>query len=332
MRICFISVGTFTHIDHYLDFFRRAGHDVQFIALSPGPERDVPTYNVGFGRKYSATKGKWKYPLSMWLTRKLIKKLRPDIVHAHYATSGGLTGLVCGFHPTIVTAHGSDIIGSMQSPVWRRLLKLIFNHADCVNPVSEELAEKVRVLGVDPEKIRVLTMGIDTNRFAFSQKSRIDKTRPLRLVNTRSLETVYDHRTIIEALSRLRGQGVDFRMTFVGGGTLLDELRAHVARKGINDYVRFLGGVDNHELPAILREHDIYLSSSLWDGTSLSLLEAMSVGVFPIVSEIKANSAWLEHGVDGLLHNRLTWRIVSCAYMKNRNWRSGRCVETAKRS
>jgi len=302
MRICFISTGKFTHINAYVDYFTQAKHDVHLITLSPGPERDIPTYNVGLGKKYSATEGKWKYMLSMWPARKLIKKIRPDIVHTHYATSGGLTGWFCGFHPTIVTAHGSDVICSMQSPVWRRLLKLIFNHADCINPVSKDLAEMVRTLGISSEKIKMQTLGIDTDLFAFVPKKEKFKKRPLKLVSTRRLELVYNHPNIIEALAIIHERGIDFRMTFVGSGDLLDELKAHASRKGIADHLRFLGRVDNNTLPSILQEHDIYLSSSFWDGTSLSLLEAMSVGVFPVVSHIKANSAWLKHGVDGMLH------------------------------
>jgi glycosyltransferase involved in cell wall biosynthesis len=55
-------------------------------------------------------------------------------------------------------------------------------------------------------------------------------------------------------------------------------------------------------LPAYLVEHDIYLSASTRDGTSLCLLEAMSSGLYPIVSDIKANAAWIKRGDNGLLH------------------------------
>jgi len=55
MRICFIALGKFTHIGVYLDYFRRTWHDVHFISLSPSPDRGVPTYNIGFGSRYSTT-------------------------------------------------------------------------------------------------------------------------------------------------------------------------------------------------------------------------------------------------------------------------------------
>lgn len=148
---------------------------MRFISLSPAPERGVPTYNVGLGTRYSRTVGKWKYPLSMLRVRRLVRKLKPDIVHTHYVTSGGLTGLVCGFHPTVTTAHGGDLTVGIKKRLWRPLLKAIFNHSDCINTVSEDLKEKVISLGIRPEKIRVLTPGIDTDKFSFAQREKLSR-------------------------------------------------------------------------------------------------------------------------------------------------------------
>ena len=302
MRICFISLGTFNHIGPYLDYFRDAGHDVHFVSMSPSPDRGVTTHNVGIGREYSESQGKWKYPISMLRARRLINKLRPDVVHAHYVTSCGLTALVCGFHPTVVTAHGSDLTVAMKSRIWRPLLKRVFEFSDCVNTVSPDLADMVRSLGIQASKIETLTLGIDTEKFSFLQRPEFDNSRPLKLICTRRLESVFDHQTIIDALVKIKEKQIKFEMTFAGDGSLLDELTQHVNDVGLDDCVKFTGRLNNGDLPELLCKHDVYLSASLWDGASLSLLEAMATGVFPIVSDIKANSTWLEHGVDGLLH------------------------------
>jgi glycosyltransferase involved in cell wall biosynthesis len=302
MRICFISVGTFNHIGPYLEYFKQAGHDVHFICLSPSPERNVPTYNVGLGGKYSQTQGKWKYPLSMFRARRLLKKLKPDIVHAHYVTSAGLTALVCGFHPTVVTAHGSDLTTGIKSRLWRPILKRIFEFADCVNVVSEDLAEMALSLGINKAKIEVLTLGVDTEKFPPVQRNKIDRSNPLKMVCTRRLELVFDHTTMIRAMALLKIKGIKFELSLAGDGSLLDELKQQVRNLGLDDSVTFMGKVAHEDLPELLSRNDVYLSASLWDGTSLSLLEAMASGLFPIVSDIKANSAWLRNGVDGFLH------------------------------
>ncbi len=302
MRICYISTGNFSHIGPYLDYFKEAGHDVYFVCLSPSPQRSVPTYNLGIGNNYSRTQGKWKYPLSMIRARRLIEKIKPDIIHAHYATSGGLAILVSGFHPAVVTAHGSDLINGVKSLIWKPLLKKIFNYADCVNVVSNELEEIALSMGIDMDKIKVLTLGVNTEKFAFAKRPAISRTSELKIICTRRLERVFDHITILNALATLKEEGIDFKMTFAGDGSLSGEMEGQVKGLGLSDRIDFPGKIQNDDLPEVLARNDIYLSASKWDGTSLSLLEAMASGLFPIVSDIKANSAWIENGVDGFLH------------------------------
>jgi L-malate glycosyltransferase len=302
MRVCYICVGEFWHIAPYLNYFKAAGHDVHFISLSPDVDYDVPTYNVGFGSKYSSTQGKWKYPLSMFRARRLVHKLKPDIVHTHYARSGGLTGLVCNFHPTITTVHGSDINDSLQSNIWRFLLRAVFKQADCVNTCTEDQKRKVISLGINPEKIRVLTVGIDTDKFPFVPRKWDCLKGTLRLVTTRRLEKCYDHPTIIKALSILHRKHVSFKMTFVAGGSLRKELKEQAEEEGIADFVEFLGGVEKDKIIDILNNNDIFLSVPVCDGISVALLEAMAVGLFPVVSKIDVNSDWIRDGQDGFLH------------------------------
>ena len=301
MRICFLSAGNFAHVGPYLDYFKEAGHDVRFLALSPSPPRSVPVYDLSVGGGYDAEGGKWKYPLSMLRARALIRRLKPDIVHAHYATSGGLASLVCGHHPTVVTAHGTDLAAGVESPVWRTLLKATFDQADCVNAVSEELKTLAVGLGIAPAKIEVLTLGVDTQRFSLEPRAP-QPGRPLRLICTRRLEPVYDPATIVEALALVRAAGLPFSMTFAGEGGLRAGIQALASRLGLGAEVSFLGEVDHAALPDLLARHDVALSASRRDGTSLSLLESMAAGLFPIVSDIPANRAWLENGAGGLLH------------------------------
>ena len=301
MRICFISAGAFSHVGSYLEYFREAGHDVHFIALSPSPPRSVPTYDVGLGGAYSSRRGKWKYPFSMIRARRLVRRLRPDIVHSHFATSGGLAGLVCGFHPTVVTAHGTDLTAGIDSPVWRPLLAAVFKHAACVNTVSADLTRMAMSLGIARSRIAELTPGVDTSRFQAAAGPMRRGRGVLRLICTRRLEAVFDHPTIVDALAILRGRGVEFKMTFAGDGSLRGELEALVERHGLADAASFSGHVGGDAMPALLAGHDVFLSASRADGASLSLLEAMSAGLFPIVSRIRANEGWLEHGVGGFM-------------------------------
>ena len=54
-------------------------------------------------------------------------------------------------------------------------------------------------------------------------------------------------------------------------------------------------------MPALLREHHVYVSTSPHDTTSVSLLEAMACGLFPVVTDIPANREWIVDGENGRL-------------------------------
>ncbi|MFC1738285.1 glycosyltransferase [Planctomycetota bacterium] len=302
MRICYIAHGSFEHVVPYLNYFRQDKDEVHFISLTPfALDCVVTVHDVSLGGIYSVSRGKWKYPISMIRARRLVRKLKPDIVHTHYVTSGGLTGVVCGFHPTLTTVHGSDLNSALKSPLWRPLLKVIFNYCDCVNTCNHDQKRKLITLGVDPDKIRVVTLGVDTNKFSFAGVR--NKTgRVLRAVTTRRLEMIYDHPTLIKALAILKSQGMAFQMTFVNTGSLMEKLKRQVEQLGLTDCVTFLGGVDKSEVVNILHQNDIFVSTPIQDGISIALLEAMAVGLFPIVSDIEVNRDWLQNGRDGFLH------------------------------
>ena len=70
---------------------------------------------------------------------------------------------------------------------------------------------------------------------------------------------------------------------------------------GVSESTHFVGMVPNTELPSLLSSGDVYVSTSLSDGTSISLLEALSCGLAPVVTDIPANRPWVIDGSDGSL-------------------------------
>ncbi|SFW25873.1 glycosyltransferase [Chitinophaga sancti] len=301
MKICFLSAGTFTHIQPYIDYFKEQGHEVHFIALSPSPERNVPVHNAWEGKEYDVREksNKYKYIKAAFRARKIIKGLQPDIIHAHYVTSGGLAAYIIHHPHTIVTAHGSDINASVKSPVWRFLLKRILGRAAAINVVSRELYDKVLQLGIPAHKLHNFNVGINYETF-FQHHASHAAPYTLKMVCNRRFEPVYDHMTILKALVLLKEKNVPFEMHFVGGGPLQEAAEKFVQENGLDKYVTFYGQVQNSVQPGVFEKCNIYISSSLSDGTSLSLLEAMAAGLFPVVTDIVANKAVLEHNRSAL--------------------------------
>lgn len=265
----------------------------------PTTDYGVRTYDISYGARASQNQSKWKYLLAGVKARKLLREIKPDILHGHYATSAGVISLITGFRPFVLTVHGTDLMSSMHSVLWRRILRTSFRKAALVNTVSRELAVKGRDMGIEEEKLLVATLGVDTEQFSFRGDRRIN--RPLKLLCTRTLGEIYDPETVLNACRLLKEMKIAFRMTFAAGGPLEAELKKRAKKLAIEGAVTFMGGYDNSTLPDILHRHDIYVSASHWDGTSISLLEAMSAGTFPVVSRIKSNRAWLKEDQTALM-------------------------------
>jgi glycosyltransferase involved in cell wall biosynthesis len=299
MRICYIAHGDAHFLPPYVDYFSRAGHEIHVI--SPHPD-DVPNAQMHhpFGQAYDPMKASgWQYFAGIPKVKNLLNKIQPDIVHAHYLTSNGLMAAFSGFHPVVITAHGSDVNHAMKSPFRRRLIAAVMKRADLVNPVSSDLEKSILELGIPQEKILNLTLGIEIEPFLVGKKIP-SKDDCVRILCTRKMFPVYQCDNIINAAAVLKQKEVDFELVFAASGPLESELKKMTTELGLTGQIAFMGGYQLPQLPQLLADADIYVSASRSDGTSLSLLEAMVAGSFPVVSDIPANRLWLKGTGDGL--------------------------------
>lgn len=317
LNIAFVASGRNQFIRPYLNFFQQQGHQVSLISydsFDTARSSAYPIHDVSSGANARRKGTKWRYIIAGLKTRRLLKRLKPDILHGHYVTSSGVICLLSGFRPYIVSARGSDLIGSMKSVIWRRILKQVFRRSCLVHTVSDQLSAKAATLGVKRDKLLTLTQGVDTGMFTFKPPSERLQT-PIRMICTRTLGEVYDPATIVRACKVLHQAGIPLELTFAAGGDLEETVKELARQTGLEPCIVFKGGYANQDLPDILKVHDVYLSASRWDGTSVSLLEAMSVGLFPIVSRTESNLAWLEDGRTAVMfdcgdHDQLAKAII----------------------
>ena len=303
MRVLLINPGL-RHVLPQLRFMAASGIDVHCVNLRPGARLDsegITNYDWHAGEQRSSGFEKLAFLRQGVRARRFTRWLKPDIVHAHYATSAGLVAYLSGYHPYVVTIHGSDLLLRGKSRLGRAILSPVLRNADCVNPVAEHMTGLLRHLGVDTHKTLALTFGVDLQELPFVPcNSRFDGG--VRLLCTRSLGSpVYDIPTLLFAVAKARSRGCKVTLTLAATGSLSPSLTQLAGDLGISDAVTFGKGYSIADLPALMRCHDVYVSSSLSDGASISLMEAMACGIFPIVSDIPANTEWLEHGRNALL-------------------------------
>ena len=85
---------------------------------------------------------------------RVVREIRPQVLHAHYVVEYGFFAAVSGFHPLIVTAWGSDILVAAQaSPLARAIARYTLCRADLVTSNNDYMTRKICELGVPPEKV-----------------------------------------------------------------------------------------------------------------------------------------------------------------------------------
>jgi glycosyltransferase involved in cell wall biosynthesis len=96
--------------------------------------------------------------------------------------------------------------------------------------------------------------------------------------------------------------GLRIALTVAGDGPDLDRLKNDISRQGLAGHVRCLGFVPRVQVPALVRAHDVLLLPSIFEGLSISLLEAMAGGSVPVASRIRGVTDYaIAEGQTGLL-------------------------------
>ncbi len=246
------------------------------------------------------------YITGFFLTIYAVFKNRCDVIHTHWAIPTGPIGVWVGTllkKPLAVTIHGSDLRMALESSKFvGRLFIYVCKKAEHLICVSEVQKKELERLGVPSEKISTIPMGIDAAFLETGKNREVELgNRPITILSNRSLLPIYNISLLIRAIPIILKEEPRTKFLIAGDGSEKENLEREVMSLNLNTSVQFLGRVPHKEMPNLLSQADIYVSTSLHDGTSVSLLEAMGSGAFPVVTDIPANREWIINGENGFL-------------------------------
>jgi glycosyltransferase involved in cell wall biosynthesis len=304
MRLALLSNASVIHTRRWGDYFHARGHRVLLISLEPGYGYAYPCHEL-------TSRIPWRflrYPLLSGRVRELLSDFDPELVNAHFVPNYGLIGALVGRHPLVVSVWGSDVLVSGRTtPLHAARVRYVLRRADYVTTDARMLTRAACALGADPERVLTVPMGVDPEPYRTARRTaEASGSRPALVVSTRKLEPVYDLRTLIDALPALWAARPEVQIALIGDGpertALAETARTHAAAAGVlGDAITFAGMVPHRAIAETLGRATVYVSTSLSDSTSVSLLEAMAAGAFPVVTDLEANREWIDHGVNGFL-------------------------------
>lgn len=331
MKICYFASPSSVHTHRWLEYMEGKGHELQVVTAglivdlrpSSWPVIALPTDFPGrlprsYWRFANLTRSHAWAPLILWLwgalkVRYLLRQVKPDIVHLHYIDDLSISALLSGFHPILGTAWGSDILlqptGFTAQQRW--LFGRALSSADLLQFNSDFMRNAATRLGARPDRTCIRQWGVDLEEFrprkearAFRTKWRIDPSSQV-ILSPRSLDRpIYSIEGVLRAFHRLLKTHSDVILVQLGASSDSREqtrLRELAVELGIDRSVRWVGFLDERELPVAFTLAKVTVSLSTSDSLPTSLLEAMASGSLPIFSDVGGVGEWITHGLNGFL-------------------------------
>ncbi len=260
-----------------------------------------------------------------WRLAKEIRAREIEVLHAHQYTPFFYASLARMLSRKrtrlILTEHGRHYPDRV-SPLRRAMNRLLFDHlADAVNACCTFSAKSLgQVDGFAAARIEVIPNGIDVARYAASadreslrERLGLDQARRY-VVNVARCHPVKDQTMLLRAFKEVAVARPGVDLLLVGDGALRPDLERLAQSLGIAACVRFLGV--RFDVPDILKAVDTFALTSVSEGASITLLEAMASGLPVVVTDVGGNPEIVRHGVEGLLVPRGDTGATAAAFLR----------------
>jgi glycosyltransferase involved in cell wall biosynthesis len=246
-------------------------------------------------------------PRAIWRLRGQMTEFRPDVVHSHMVHAnllGRIARVVCPVPALICTAH--NIQERSERGGGTRCKEMLYRLTDFLSDrttiICRAACERYIRVGAAPrKKLEVIHNGVDTARFSPSPETRAADRDALGLARefvwlaVGRLVEQKDYQVLLRALKLLNGSG--WVLLIAGGGPLEGVLRSECERLGFGQRVRFLGA--REEIGRLYNAADAFVMSSRYEGLSVALLEAASMGLPSVVTNVGGNTEVVLDGVTG---------------------------------
>jgi len=262
---------------------------------------------------------KYRLVAGVWRARQFIRTERPGLIHTSLFRSGQIgrvAGCLCRVPVVSSLVNNSyDAIRLQDNPHlsrWKlRSMQLLdtttARSVRRFHAVAEAVKEtSCKQLRISLDKVTVVPRGRDLSKFIWNPSSdetaSPDGTTFPRLLCVGRVIDQKGHKYAIEAFPAVRRVFREAELSIAGEGWLEPHLRQRCRELGIEDAVRFLGRRD--DVPDLLRQADVFVFPSLYEGLPGALIEAMLAECLIVASDLPVTRELIDDGVHGRLVSR----------------------------
>lgn len=323
MKLLILSEANSIHTKRWVKSLSERGIDIILFSLSPvrdGFYSDLPNVQISTGTSSSSTGiiSKIGYLNVIPQIKRIIREEKPDIIHAHYASSYGLLGSLVKPKniPYIVSVWGSDVYDFPNLiPFGKQIIKYNLRKADYILSTSHVMAKETQKY--TDKHIYVTPFGVDINLFTPIQTP-VKEEFVIGTVKT--LRPKYGIDTLIKAAALVINDNPDIkiRVDIYGEGPQKEELMKLADKLNIANKVNFRGYVDNSLLPHIYSDFSVAVSLSRLNSESFGVVavEAMACGCPVITSDADGFTEVVKDGITGFIVPKDSPEIAAQAIQK----------------
>jgi glycosyltransferase involved in cell wall biosynthesis len=303
LRLAFLGDPNLIHMRRWIGFFESRGHHITMLVprgfkLDPGLPASVEfeTFSAFNPRSPFAPLGFLRSCLSL---RRVLGRVKPDVLNAHFLTVHGWHAWMSGFHPYAITLWGSDIyIAPKKWRTVRIMARVTLRSADLVMADSADLKLGAEELRARPERTELIGWGVDLNRFSGGSapaelRTRLGLDGKRVVFAPRVVTPLYRNKVIVEAMAQVPSDVVVLMSLLNAEATEVDEINQLAASLGISDRIVFVPNIPHAEMPDFIRLADVVASVPMSDSTSVSILEALACERQIVAADLPSVREWL---------------------------------------
>lgn len=225
---------------------------------------------------------------------------KPDVLHIHQLNRLAffVSNIAKSLNiPVVSTAWGSDVLLiPKKNFFFRYLTKRTIKNSRIVTADAEVMIEAMKQLVPNGVEYKKVQYGIDPVQS--------NETKEKILFSNRLHKPLYRIDQIVHYFAGTREAFPDYKLVIGASGDETDVLKALVKQYEMEDSVEFVGWLTSNQNKNWYAKSEFYVSIPSSDGTSVSLLEAISACCIPIVSDLPANREWVTDKENGVIEQQ----------------------------
>jgi glycosyltransferase involved in cell wall biosynthesis len=212
----------------------------------------------------------------------IIKKYKISHLLSQCSIIGGFTAtLASKFYkiPLMVEIHGEEYFRFLEKDSFIvKVMKYTFNNAIKIRSLNNEMTKKLKKYNIEKNVVEIPNR-VNLNIFN-EQKNDFSIANQIKFISVGRFVWEKDYLNLIKAL---HNTNIDFHLTLIGGGPLKNEYEKYISKNKLDSKIVLIDWIEQKDMIDMIVNSDIYIQSSVSEGMPRTIVEAMSLQM-PIIS------------------------------------------------